>query len=54
MPVIDLGGEARVRGAQVLRGEQKLLGLGAWIAEAGHAHEHEAPKRARPARCVSA
>ena len=54
MAVIDLGGEARVGGAQVLRRKQELLGLGARIADARHAQEHEAPKGARPARNISA
>ena len=54
MAVIDLGGEARVGGAQILGRKQELFGLGARIADARHAQEHEAPKGARPARNISA
>ena len=54
MAVVNLGGEAWIRGAQILGGKQELLGLGAWVAEARHAQEHEAPKGARPARNISA
>src|SRR5680860_1434590 len=50
MAVIDLGGEARVGGAELLRGEKQLLGLAAGIADGCHAGEHQAPKRARPAK----
>ena len=54
MPVVDLCGEARVGGAQILGGKQKLLGLGAGVAEARHTQEHEAAKRARPPRYLGA
>ena len=54
MAVIDLGGEARIGSAQILRRKQELLSLGAGIRDARHAQEHEAPKGARPARNVSA
>ena len=54
MAVIDLGGEARIGGAQILRRKQELLGLRARITDARHAQEHEAPKGARPARNISA
>src|SRR5680860_284160 len=50
MAVIDLGGEARVGGAELLRGEKQLLGLAAGIADGCHAGEYQAPKWARPAK----
>ena len=49
MAVVDLGGEARIGGAQILWRKQELLGLRARIAEARHAQEHEAAE-GRPAR----
>ena len=50
MSVVELGGEARIRRPQLLRGEQELFGLGAGIADARHAREHEAAESARAAK----
>ena len=49
MSVIELGGKARVRGPELLRRQQQLLGAGSRIGDARHAREHEAAKRARAA-----
>ena len=54
MAVVDLGGKARIGGAQVLGSKQELLSFSPGIREARHAQEHEAAKRARPARKLSA
>src|SRR6476660_6095531 len=54
MAVIDLSGETRVRGAQILGSKQELFRLRARIADARHAQEHKAPKRSRPARSLGA
>ena len=54
MAVIDLGGETRVRGAQILGSKQELFRLCAGINDARHAQEHKAPKGTRPARNVTA
>src|SRR5262245_8085955 len=54
MAVVDLGGKARIGGAQVLGRKQELFSFSPRIRQARHAQEHEAAKRAQPARKLSA
>src|SRR5215467_5780111 len=50
MAVVKLGGEARVCGPELLRGQQQLLGARARVTQARHAGEHEAAEQTRAAK----
>src|SRR5262249_43969087 len=50
MAVVKLGGEGRVGGPELLRGQQQLLGGRARVTQARHAGEHEAAERTRAAK----